>query len=411
MSTIKPYQINIPDSKIERLKQKLALTDFPADNSQSWERGAPVDDVKRLAKTWQTTFDWRAVEASLNKLPHFITSIAIKGFGALNVHFIHKKSNKTDAIPLLFLHGWPGSFVEVTRVLEPLVDSNGGPSFHVVAPSLIDFGFSSASKPGFQVEHHAKLYDRLMNELGYETYVIQAGDVGSIIARYIATSFGNSRCMALHSNTPLPSEPKEDTHPDLYKQLQKTPLTEAELKALILTWVSIYWFSTAGPDAPSNLYYAFEQSDPVAFAAAGAFIDVPLGISLFINDLVLLPKLWNQTLGPVVFQEEHERGGHFAAWEQPGAIVGDLRLMFGDSDIGRKAVAVRSDFVARGQSGFGLVYMFDDREPQQDRISTMPSYIFKCMKPDFSILERVGYTFVCWRLVDASPDAEIKWMD
>ncbi|KAL5590128.1 hypothetical protein FOVSG1_011995 [Fusarium oxysporum f. sp. vasinfectum] len=76
-----------------------------------------------------------------------------------------------------------------------------------------------------------------------------------------------------------------------------------------------------------------------------------------------------------------------------------------------QAVAVRSDFVARGQSGFGLVYMFDDREPQQDRISTMPSYIFKCMKPDFSILERVGYTFVCWRLVDASPDAEIKRMD
>ncbi|KAJ0155406.1 HET-domain-containing protein [Fusarium oxysporum f. sp. albedinis] len=146
MSTIKPYQINIPDSKIERLKQKLALTDFPADNNQSWERGALVDDVKRLAKTWQTTFDWRAVEASLNKLPHFITSIATEGSGALDVHFIHKKSNKTDAIPLLFLHGWPGSFVEVTRVLEPLVDSNGGPSFHVVAPSLIDFGFSSASK-------------------------------------------------------------------------------------------------------------------------------------------------------------------------------------------------------------------------------------------------------------------------
>ncbi|KAK2471565.1 hypothetical protein H9L39_16858 [Fusarium oxysporum f. sp. albedinis] len=187
MSTIKPYQINIPDSKIERLKQKLALTDFPADNNQSWERGALVDDVKRLAKTWQTTFDWRAVEASLNKLPHFITSIATEGSGALDVHFIHKKSNKTDAIPLLFLHGWPGSFVEVTRVLEPLVDSNGGPSFHVVAPSLIDFGFSSASKPGFQVEHHAKLYDRLMNELGYEKYVIQAGDVGSIIARYMAT--------------------------------------------------------------------------------------------------------------------------------------------------------------------------------------------------------------------------------
>ncbi|KAL9561778.1 hypothetical protein ACKAV7_014040 [Fusarium commune] len=392
MSTIKPFQINIPDSKIERLKQKLSLADFPIDETQSWERGAPVNDVKRLAKAWQTTFDWRAVEASLNNLPHFITSIEFESFGALDVHFIHKKSPRADAIPLLFLHGWPGSFIEVTRILDPLVDGDGGPSFHVVAPSLIDFGFSSASKPGFQVEHHAKLYDRLMNELGYEKYVIQAGDVGSIIARYMATSFGNSRCMALHTNTPLPSEPKEDTHPDLYQQLQETPITEAELKGLvragevsktgmgyysiqstkpttigfslrdspvgllawiyeklvqwsdayvwtdeeILTWVSIYWFSTAGPDAPSNLYYAFEQSDPIAFATAGAFIDVTLGISRFMNDLVLLPKLWNQTLGPVVFQEEHERGGHFAAWEQPGAIVGDLRLMFGDSDTGRE---------------------------------------------------------------------------
>ncbi|RGP78621.1 epoxide hydrolase [Fusarium longipes] len=366
MSTIKPFQINVPDSKIEHLKQKLALADFPADNDQSWERGAPVGDVERLAKTWQTTFDWRAVENNLNKLPHYIASLDIGSLRDFGVHFIHKRSTNVDAVPLLFLHGWPGSFIEVTRILDPLVHENSGPSFHVVAPSLIDFGFSSA--------------------------IIQAGDVGSVIARYMAMSFGNSHCMALHTNTPLPSEPKEDTHPDLYKQLQKQPIAEAELKALvragevskvgmgyynmqstkpttigfslrdspvgllawiyeklvqwsdayewtdeeILTWVSIHWFSTAGPDAPSNLYYSFEQSDPIAFIAAGAFIDLPLGISRFKNDLVLLPKLWNQTLGPVVFQEEHERGGHFAAWEQPGAIVGDLRLMFGDSDIGRK---------------------------------------------------------------------------
>ncbi|KAG5817577.1 hypothetical protein H9Q74_010510 [Fusarium xylarioides] len=389
MLTIEPFQINIPDSKLERLKQKLALADFPTDDSQSWERGAPVGDVKRLTKIWQTTFDWRAVEYSLNKLPHYIASLEIGNFGALDVHFIHKRSARVDAIPLLFLHGWPGSFIEVTRILDPLIHENSGPSFHVIAPSLIDFGFSSASKPGFKVEDHAEIYDRLMNELGYEKYAIQAGDVGSIIARSMAASFGNSRCMALHTNTPLPSEPRGDTHPDLYNQPQKEPLTEAELKALaragevskvgmgyyniqstkpttigfslrdspvgllawmyeklvewsdayewtdeeILTWVSIYWFSTAGPDAPSNLYHSFEQSDPVAFAAAGTFINLPLGISRFTNDLVLLPKLWNQTLGPVVFEKEHERGGHFAAWEQPSAIVGDLRLMFGDFDV------------------------------------------------------------------------------
>ncbi|KAM5527187.1 putative epoxide hydrolase [Fusarium oxysporum f. sp. phaseoli] len=278
-------------------------------------------------------------------------------------------------------------------ILAPLVHGdNGGHSFHVVAPSLIDFGFSSASKPGFQVEHHAKLYDRLISELRYDQYVIQAGDVGSIIARYMAKAFGPTRCMALHTNTPLPSEPNKDTHLDLHKQMQETPFTEVELKGLaragavskqgmgyysmqltmpttigyflrdspigllawiyeklvewsdeyhwtdeeILTWVSIHYFSTAGPDAPSNLYYAFEHTDPPAFAAAGAYVDVPLGISRFTNDLVLLPKLWNQTLGPIVFQQEHERGGHFAAWEQPLTIVKDLQLMFGDSDIRRK---------------------------------------------------------------------------
>ncbi|CVL07430.1 uncharacterized protein FMAN_14356 [Fusarium mangiferae] len=193
MSTIRPYQINIPDSKLERLKQKLALADFPADNNQSWEQGAPVGDVKRLAKTWQTTFDWRAVEYSLNKLPHYIASLNVGNFGALDVHFIHKRSTRVDAIPLLFLHGWPGSFIEVTRILDPLVYENSSPSFHVIAPSLIDFGFSSASKPGFKVEDHAKLYDRLMNELGYEKYGMGFSKVDVGTANLMSHSYPSRR--------------------------------------------------------------------------------------------------------------------------------------------------------------------------------------------------------------------------
>ena len=111
-------------------------------------KGPPVREIKRLVDAWQAVYNWRDVEARLNELPQFMTPIDISGFGAFNVHFVHKKSTKADAIPLLFLHGWPGSFYEVASIIGPLVqvDDNAGPTFHVVAPSLIDFGFSSPSK-------------------------------------------------------------------------------------------------------------------------------------------------------------------------------------------------------------------------------------------------------------------------
>jgi len=210
--------------------------------------------------------------------------------------------------------------------------------------------------------------------------VIQGGDVGGLISRYMAKLVGPSRCLALHTNTPLPSRPTEENHPELHAQSLTTPLTEIEQGGLIraaafdkegsgyykilstkpmtigyslkdspvgllawiyeklhdeiLTWVSIYYFSTPGPDASSKVYYTFEHCDPPAFAAAGAYVEVPLGISRFWNDLILLPKSWNQTLGPIVYQAEHDKGGHFAAWEVPGAIVEDLRLMFSTAGIG-----------------------------------------------------------------------------
>jgi pimeloyl-ACP methyl ester carboxylesterase len=200
----------------------------------------------------------------------------------------------------------------------------------------------------------------------------------------MAKKYGSSNCRAYHTNTPAPSEPKADTNPQLYEKYIKTPLTDDEKRNLqraghvlqqgyyrqqctkpltlgyglrdspvgllawiyeklvswsdnyswtdeeILTWVSIYWFSTAGPDASVKVYYTMEHSQPNAFAAAQAYIDVPLGISRFSNDVLLLPKLWNHNMGPIVFEGEYEKGGHFAAWEQPDAIVKDLRTMFRD---------------------------------------------------------------------------------
>jgi hypothetical protein len=156
MASFKPYNINISASRLERLMQKLALADFPNQDDledDSWTKGPPVREIKRLVDVWQTVYNWRDVEARLNQLPQFLMSIDIADFGALDIHFVHKKSTKADAIPLLFLHGWPGSFYEVSRIINPLVqgDDKTGPTFHVVAPSLVDFGFSSPSKASLSI--------------------------------------------------------------------------------------------------------------------------------------------------------------------------------------------------------------------------------------------------------------------
>ncbi|KAM0313998.1 hypothetical protein ACHAPQ_011926 [Fusarium lateritium] len=152
MTSIKPYKINISPSSLEPLMQKLALADFPDQDDlekDSWTKVPPVREIKRLVDVWQTVYNWRDVESRLNQLPQFMTPIDISDVGAFNIHSVHKKSTKADAIPLVFVHGWPGSFYEVARVIDPLVhgDDKAGPTFHVVAPSLIDFGFSSPSKP------------------------------------------------------------------------------------------------------------------------------------------------------------------------------------------------------------------------------------------------------------------------
>ena len=159
MTSIKPFKIDVADDKITRLKQKLALTDFPNEvtDDNPWSRGSPLSDIKKLVHYWGNEFDWRKVEAKLNELPQYTAKIDVDGYGTYDVHFIHQPSTVKNAIPLLFLHGWPGSFIEVTKILPELI--KGGkdfPAFHVVAPSLIDFGFSSANqKVSDSIIHHS----------------------------------------------------------------------------------------------------------------------------------------------------------------------------------------------------------------------------------------------------------------
>jgi hypothetical protein len=149
MAAIMPFKIAIPDEKVRRLKQKLLLTDLPdeiTNTKDPWARGVPLIDIERLTAHWAKAFDWRNAEAKLNELPQFTTEIDVENFGLYNIHYVHKKSDSKQGIPLLFLHSWPGGFFEVSKLLPYLDGSENEPAFHVIAPSLVDFGFSSGSE-------------------------------------------------------------------------------------------------------------------------------------------------------------------------------------------------------------------------------------------------------------------------
>ncbi|OTA60458.1 alpha/beta-hydrolase [Hypoxylon sp. EC38] len=389
---VEPYQIKVPDVAMEKLKAKLELATFPAETSFSNDRnyGAPLDDIKRLARTWQDKYDWRRIEAELNeKLPQFSTTIGVEGHEDLKIHFVHKKGDKPGAIPLLFCHGWPGSFLEVTKIL-PLLTSgteDDEPVFHVVAPSLPNFGFSQrTSKPGFGLAQYAEVCHKLMLRLGYEKYATQGGDWGFMITRAMGLQYP-SHVIASHVNLILAKPPNPLRSPLLilqyvlgwysahekaglkrtswyndegngYRQIQTTKphtpgfaLADSPVALLawvyeklkdwtdeydwtddeVLTWVSIYQFSEAGADASLRIYYE-------TFHKTGGGEEmtqllewngkVPLGLSYFPRDLVVLPSSWGRTLGPVVFEKRHEEGGHFASFEKPEALVRDIRDMF-----------------------------------------------------------------------------------
>jgi hypothetical protein len=163
MADIKPFRIAVLDSQVADLKDRLSLARFPDElDAAAWDLGAPLRDVKRLAKYWGESFDWRSAEAQLNDaFPQFTTALAADGFDPVDVHFIHQKSDVPGAIPLLFVHGWPGSFLEATKIIKPLTQGpDGAPAFHVVVPSLPNYGFSgSTKKRGFSVVSSRSMSD------------------------------------------------------------------------------------------------------------------------------------------------------------------------------------------------------------------------------------------------------------
>ncbi|KAJ7613427.1 Alpha/Beta hydrolase protein [Roridomyces roridus] len=397
MSVESPFIISIPQESLSLLQQKLRLVTFPDElDDAGWEYGAPLTDIRRLVTRWSNGYDWRYHEAQLNmELPQFTRDIDVGGHGMLNVHYVHKKSDAEYAIPLLFVHGWPGSFFEA-RKLVPLLTrgSPDHPSFHVVAISLPGFGFSEAPrKKGFNLDQYAEVCNKLMLSLGYNEYVTQGGDWGFIITRRMAHLYGPKYVKAWHTNFPGGTPPSLLTQPlsfltvlfhflfpslnpqmqagfdktqkfiqsgSGYNAIQGTKpqtlgysMADSPVGLLawiyeklvgwtdgyawdddeVLTWISIYWFSRAGPTAAARIYYEVGGGNALnlgkLMGTPEYTASIPHGISRFPGEVAILPKSWAKSNRKIVFDREHERGGHFAAYERPVDVCGDLREMFG----------------------------------------------------------------------------------
>ncbi|KAF3483082.1 epoxide hydrolase [Arthroderma uncinatum] len=391
MAAIKPFQISVPDSQLETLRKKLELANFPDElDEANWDLGTPLADIKRLAGYWRDKFDWRETERRLNEqIPQFTTNVDVAGFDPLNIHFVHQKSKVSGAIPLLFIHGWPGSFLEVTKLLPLLTKgSESQPAFHVVAPSLPNFGFSEGvKKRGFGIAQYAESLHAVMTALGYEQYAIQGGDWGAVIARVMAKLYPK-HVKAVHTNMVFIAPPypwknpldraklavtwnymtqgngylaQQGSRPQtigyslhdspvgllawIYEKLHawtdSYPWTDDE----VLTWVSIYAFSRAGPAASARIYYEFNHapSGPGNVSRAEAVScyspDVKFAIAQFPREIITLPMFWCRSIGNVVRETEFEKGGHFAAWEVPEDLAADIREFLGKEGQAYRAIS------------------------------------------------------------------------
>ncbi|KAJ7062248.1 Alpha/Beta hydrolase protein [Mycena amicta] len=387
-SSESPFNISIPPALLSSLHQKLTLTRLPDElDDAGWEYGVPLADMQRLLERWQNGFDWRAQETKINEeLPQFTRDIDVEGHGTLNIHYVHKKSERVDAIPLLFVHGWPGNFLEVRKILPLLVDAPPEhPTFQVVALSLPGYGFSEApKKKAFLLDQYAEVGHKLMLALGYNEYVTQGGDLGFQITRRIACNYGGKHSKAWHTNFPMVQHPTFLGSPIAYLRALITPWTEFEKAGRkrtgwflnssrgyyaqhtskpqtlaysladspvgllawvyeklvqwtdeyawtddeVLTWISTYYFSRAGPAASIRIYYEIHNRDK-QFPPPAEAPTIPFGTSFFPKEVATAPRIWTRTLGNVVFEAEHTKGGHFAAHEVPELLVGDVRTMFG----------------------------------------------------------------------------------
>jgi epoxide hydrolase len=375
---ILPFRIDIPQADIDDLHKRLRNTRWPDElPGAGWNYGIPLSYVRHLTEYWVTAYNWRENEARLNEFPQFTTSI-----DGQNVHFLHVRTQEANALPLLITHGWPGSIVEFVKIIGPLVDprAHGGDpadAFHVVAPSIPGYGFSGPTREaGWDVKRIATAFAKLMSRLGYQRYGAQGGDWGSAISRQLGL-LDPDHVIGLHFNTlaaPPSGDPeemkllseKEKTYLEAAQRFRQQgsayfviqtsrpqtlayALTDSAVGLLawiaekfrewsdpaegedsierdqLLTNVSIYWF-TQTANSSARLYFEFMRSGSSWGRVEPS--TVPTGVAVFPREIAPPIRRFAERSNNIVHWSEFDRGGHFAAMEQPELLVADIRTFF-----------------------------------------------------------------------------------
>jgi pimeloyl-ACP methyl ester carboxylesterase len=383
---IRPFRVHFPEASLVDLRRRLAETRLPENETVAdFSQGVPLKTIRQLLRYWQNEYDWRKVEARLNALPNFITEI-----DGLDIHFIHVRSKHENALPLIVTHGWPGSVVEQLKIIGPLTDptSHGGSAsdaFHLVIPSMPGYGFSG--KPtmvGWGPERIAQAWTTLMRRLDYKHFVAQGGDWGAIITDLLGVQ-APPELLGIHTNMPgsIPAEidqasfagapvpsglsvEESSTYEQLvffYKRVYyafwmasrpqtmagfadspiglATFLIDHDARSLeliarsfdgqtegltpddILDNVTLFWLTNTAVSS-ARLYW--ENKLPF-FSPKG--VKVPTAVSVFPDELYQTPRTWAERAYPnLIHYNKVEKGGHFAAWEQPKLFTEELRAGF-----------------------------------------------------------------------------------
>ena len=386
---IRPFRIEISEERIDDLRRRIAATRWPSrelvsDRSQ----GVQLRTLQALARYWETEYDWRKVEAKLNALPQFKTTI-----DGVEIHFIHVRSQNANALPMIMTHGWPGSIIEMLETVGPLTDPTayGGradDAFHLVLPSLPGYGFSSEPKVrGWESGRIAGTWAKLMARLGYTRYVAQGGDVGALVTDVLARQAPKGLA-GIHVNLlasapfivdQLPAKTKQEraahealrtfttdgfgyfleqsTRPqtigyslldspvglaawmldhdtDSYQKISRSFVDDMPVGNLtrdhILDNVTLYWLTGTGTSA-ARWYWETGRAAAAAQATGQAppAVKVPVAFTTFPGELFPAPRSWVETVYPnLAYFNKVKKGGHFAAWEEPKLFTAEVRAAF-----------------------------------------------------------------------------------
>jgi pimeloyl-ACP methyl ester carboxylesterase len=381
---IRPFRVNVADEQLVDLRRRIAATRWPdketvTDRSQ----GNQLGKLQEVVRYWGTDYDWRKVEARLNALPQFMTEI-----DGLDIHFIHVRSKHESALPLIVTHGWPGSVIEQLKIIDPLTNptAHGGSAsdaFHLVIPSMPGYGFSGKPKgTGWNPDRIGRAWAELMKRLGYARYIAQGGDWGSPVSSAMARQ-APAGLLGIHINLPATvpvdvaavlagggSAPaglsdKEraafDSLDMFYKksrayaaimgtrpQMIGYALTDSPVglaafmfdynngeperllnKDDMLDDITLYWLTNSATSAARLYWETSGQSVLLAAAQKTAEISLPVAITVFPEEVYRAPETWaRRAYRNLIYFHEVDKGGHFAAWEQPELFSAELRAAF-----------------------------------------------------------------------------------